>query len=425
MRSIREVLRGNLLIFTLGDVMRQLSMFITLPYFSLYIQALGGSTVDIGLVNSLRPLAALFVYPVAGYLADRYSRVKIIAATGYINAALYLIFVLAPDWRLLAFGNFLMGLMVFFFPAMNSLMADSLPPGRRGTGYSLWWVFPSAFGILSPYIGGYLIEAQGVERAMRILYGLTVAVSLGIATMNLRFLRETRAGGGGGSSGGGLLRILSASYRNMFEVLRWLPRSLKAFTLMLVLTFFINSVAGPFWVVYGVGEMGLSELRWGMVLLSAAVVNVALLVPAGMMVDRFGVKKVLTLALAISVAPVLLFPFSRGFTDAALLFAVVTVSNAFLASAAPAFMAQSVPRERRGRVMATLGQGMLFINTRGGSGGPGMGAILTIPSILGSIMGGFVYGFNPALPWLLLAVFMAINTVISIIFISPSDAETG
>jgi len=139
MRSIREVLRGNLLIFTFGDIMRQLSMFITFPYFSLYIQALGGSTVDIGLVNGLRPLAAMFVYPVAGYLADRHSRVKIIAASNYATAALFLIFALAPDWRFLALGNFLMGLMVFVFPAMNSLMVDSIPPGRRGIGYSLWF----------------------------------------------------------------------------------------------------------------------------------------------------------------------------------------------------------------------------------------------------------------------------------------------
>jgi CBS domain containing-hemolysin-like protein len=36
----------------------------------------------------------------------------------------------APVTR--AFGSFLTGLNVFFFPAMNSLMADSLPPGRRG-----------------------------------------------------------------------------------------------------------------------------------------------------------------------------------------------------------------------------------------------------------------------------------------------------
>jgi len=72
--------------------------------------------------------------------------------------------------------------------------------------------------------------------------------------------------------------------------------------------------------------------------------------------------------------------------------------DCFLSSGAPAFMAHSVSTDKRGRVMAALGQGMLFVNTRGGSGGPGMGAVLAIPSVLGSILGGFVYTYNSALP---------------------------
>jgi len=423
MRSIREVFRGNLFVFTLGDVMRQLSMFITFPYFSLYIQALGGDTVDIGLANSLRPLAAMFVYPVAGYIADRYSRVKIIAITGYVISSIYLINMLAPDWRFLALSNFLMGFNVFFFPAMNSLMADSLPPGKRGIGYSLWWVFPSAFGILSPYLGGYLIELKGIEDAMRLLYGLTVAVSLVIATVNLRFLRETRVEGSHGSLEKGASNMVLTSFRDMFEVLRWLPRRIKGFTIMLVLTFFINGVVGPYWVIYSVFEVGLSEIQWGTVLLFAALVNTILLIPAGMIVDRYGVRKVLTYTLATLVVPVLLFPYSPNFFYTIILFVAGSISNAFLTSAAPAFMADSVPEEKRGRVMAALGQGMMMVNLTGVTGGPGMGAVLTIPSIIGSVIGGFVYKNNPALPWILFAVVAAINTLISIVMIYPFNSE--
>ena len=425
MRSIREVLRGNLLVFTLGDVMRQLSMFITFPFFSLYIQALGGNMIAIGLVNSLLPFAALFLYPIAGSIADKYSRVKIIVAVGFISAALHIIYMLAPDWRALAVGNMLMGVIALAFPAMNSLMADSLPPGRRGVGYSLWRVFPAAAGILAPYIGGYLITMLGVERAMRGLYALTVVMTLGITVMTHKFLREPETRDGGGSSTGGTLRVLSDSYREMFEVLRWMPRSLKAFSVMLILSFFFNSVTAPYWVVYGVEEIGLSELQWGTVLLIAAVVNVALLIPAGMIVDRFDLKKVLALSLALSAAPVFLFPFSRGLMDTALMFVAVTVANTFLMSGAPTFMAHSVPSERRGRAMAALGQGMLFVNTRGGSGGPGMGAILTIPSVLGALMGGFIYSYDPKLPWLLLAAFLLLNAGIATVFIKIPESGTG
>ncbi len=379
--------------------------------------------VDIGLVNSLRPLAALFIYPIAGYIADKYSRVKVIAASGYITAALYIIFALAPDWKSLALGNFLMGLIVFQFPAMNALMADSLPAKQRGIGYSLWIAIPSAVGILSPYIGGYLITMLGVDEAMKFLYWLTVVTTAGIATMNLRFLKETKGHEGAEASEGGFVRILANSYRDVFEVLGSLPRNVKVFALMLAISFFVNNLTAPYWVVYGVEIIGLSEIRWGVVLLVAAVANVMLLIPAGLVVDRFGARRVLSFALILSAAPILLFPFSEGFMDTLLLFVAMTVTNAFLISGAPAYMAHSVPVERRGRVMAALGQGMLFINTRGGSGGPGMGAILTIPSIIGSVLGGFLYSYDPKIPWILLALSMLINAALCLFFLAPSDQK--
>ncbi len=411
MRSVREVMRGNLLVFTLGDVMRQLSMFITFPFFSLYVQALGGSNVDIGIVNALRPLASLFIYPVAGYLSDRHSKVRIIAVTGYLTSFIWLFFALAGDWRMLAVGNLLLGLMTFYFPAANALMADSLPPERRGVGYSLWMAVPSAVGIMAPYIGGYLTTYMGVVPAMKVLYGLTLLMALAIATMNLKFLEEPTLKVGRGH--GSLLKVISSSYREMFKIIASLPRSLKAFSLLLASSFFFNNMTVSYWVVHAVDQVGLTKLQWGTVLLIAAVVNVALLLPGGFVVDRVGAKRVLTFALGFSAVPLLLFPVSRGFWDVTLLFAAITFTNSFLISGAPAYMAQAVPPERRGRVMAALGQGMLLVNTRGGgSGGPGMGAILAIPSIIGSILGGFVYDYNSALPWMLFGASMVVSSII-------------
>lgn len=414
-------MRGNLLFFTLGDVMRQLSMFITFPFFSLYVQALGGSNVDIGIVNALRPFTALFMYPIAGYLSDRHSRVRIIAITGYLTSFLWLFFALAGDWRMLAVGNLLLGLMTFYFPAANALMADSLPPESRGVGYSLWMAVPSAVGIMAPYIGGYLTTYMGVVPAMRALYGLTLLMSLVIATMNIKFLEE-RPREDKGRPSGGILNVLSSSYRDAFKVTASLPRSLKAFALLLALSFFFNNMTASYWVVYAVDQVELTKLQWGTVLLVAAVVNVALLLPGGFVVDRVGAKRVLTFALGLSAVPILLFPVSRGFWDVTLLFAAMTFTNSFLISGAPAYMAQVVPPERRGRVMAALGQGMLLVNIRGGGGGgPGMGAILAIPSIIGSVLGGFVYDYNSALPWILFGASMVVSSVICGVFVTTPD----
>jgi len=241
-------MRGNLLIFTIGDAIRQLSMFITFPYFSLYVLALGGSPVDIGIVNSLRPLLSLFIYPVAGYISDHYDRVRVIAITGYLTASLWLVFMLAPDWRVLAMGNLLMGAMTFYFPAANSLMADSLPENRRGAGYSLWIAIPTAIGVISPFIGGYLTTAWGVIPAMRFLYALTFTATIGIATMNLRFLKDPspRRRGAGKES---ILSVVLNSYRDVVGVLRWFPRNLRYYTVLLAASFFFNNLVSSYWII--------------------------------------------------------------------------------------------------------------------------------------------------------------------------------
>ncbi len=409
MGSIREVLRGNLLVFTVGDVLRQLSMFITFPFLSLYVQALGGGVVEIGLVNGLRPLSSFFLYPVAGYVSDRFSRVRVVWVMGVVSGVLWLLFAYAPDWRWLAVGNLLMGLMAFYFPAANSLMAESIPRGRRGLGYGVWQAVPMAVGVVAPLAGGALIGAWGVERAMRFLFRLTCVVNLGIAAMNRAFLRD-EGGGKAGGVGGGLVGVLVESYRASLEVLRGLPRGLRGFAFMLVLGFFFNSMVSGFWVVHFVGVRGFSEVEWGRVLMAASALNVALLLPAGAVVDRVGAARALTAALAASAVPVALFPFQRRLAAITLLLLWVSVANSFLMAGAPAYMAGATSPERRGTVMSALGQGMLLVNLRGGgAGGPGMGALLTLPSVLGSVVGGFFYGWRPESLWVLYGVALAVS----------------
>ncbi|MDP6458284.1 MAG: MFS transporter [Candidatus Bathyarchaeota archaeon] len=423
MRSIREVMKGNLLVFTIGDAIRQLSMFITFPYFSLYVIALGGSPAHIGIVNSLRPVLSLFIYPIAGYLSDRYNRVRILTTTSYLTAVLWLVFLFAPDWRVLAIGNFFMGAVTFYFPAANSLMADSIPEDHRGTGYSLWYGIPGAIGVFSPFIGGYLVTTWGVIRGMRFLYALTFMTSIGIATMNLRNLKDNSSKQEG-TRGESILRIVINSYRDVVAVLRWFPRNLRYYSAVLAISFFCNNLVGSYWVIYAIDVIGLEKLQWGTVLLMTSVVNVSLLYPAGIIVDRIGARRVLTLALLASSISLFLFPFSRGFWEVALIVVLGSTVSAFLNIGAPAYMAESVPQKMRGRVMAAIGQGGLFINMRGGGGGgPAMGAILTIPAILGSLLGGFIYQVSPQLPWFFMGTAMIVCAMITAFVMNPLKVD--
>jgi len=93
-RSVRRGLgfmNGNILVLTVTRVLGMFCRSMVFPYASLYILALGGEPAQIGIVNSLRPLAGLIMFPIAGYLADRAGRVKLIALGGYLSGCVLLL----------------------------------------------------------------------------------------------------------------------------------------------------------------------------------------------------------------------------------------------------------------------------------------------------------------------------------------------
>ncbi len=410
--SMREVLKGNVLILTLGTVIRQLSLFVTFPFFSLYVRTLGGSMVDIGIVNAVRPLAAMFIYPIAGALTDKYSRVKVLVAANLLSVVLYLIYTLASDWRYLAVANFVNGLLVFRFPASSALLADSMDPRLRGRGFAAITVIPGFVGILSPFIGGYLMEVFEVELGMRILYGVTVIGMLMITFLNWRYLDETLVTSSESTTD--IVGIIRGSYRDIWETLKWMPRELRFYAVMCVLTMVLNSFVGPYWIIYSKDIHGVSEFGWGTILTVTNLVQMLLTIPAGTIIDTHDKRKIAAFALALSSIPTLAFPYVRGYYSILAVLTVISVANAFLMPLGGAIMADMVPSERRGMAMAAIGRGMLVTDLRGGGGGgPSMGFVMTIPVIIGSLLGGYVFQMSPATPWIIQGCALFLNAIIA------------
>ena len=71
-------MKGNLTVLTIRQVLGMFIRKMVLAYASLFILAVGGDSSQIGIINSVRPLAGLIMFPIAGYLTDRTSRVKLI-----------------------------------------------------------------------------------------------------------------------------------------------------------------------------------------------------------------------------------------------------------------------------------------------------------------------------------------------------------
>ena len=101
------------------------------------------------------------------------------------------------------------------------------------------------------------------------------------------------------------------------------------------------------------------------------------------------------------------------------------LAGALFISSGTTLMANYVPRELRGRVMAAIGRGSVLVGAAGGgTGGPGMGYIFTLPVMVASILGGLLYSINPNYPWLCVLGTSSIQLIMTILFIrDPKKVE--
>ena len=75
--------------------------------------------------------------------------------------------------------------------------------------------------------------------------------------------------------------------------------------------------------------------------------------------------------------------------------------------------------------MAALGRGTVMIGAAsGGTGGPGVGFLVTLPLMVASLLGGYMYAYNVAYPWLFVGLATALSILLCIAFVrDPQVAE--
>lgn len=419
-----RVLRGNIGVMTITQAMGMFARFMVFPYASLFVLSLGGEAREVGWINSLTPLAGLLMFPLGGYLADHAGRVRLIVITGAFSGLVYLCHITATSWHWIAVGGVLLGMGCVRFPASSALIADSLTPEERGKGIATMNTVAGAVAIVAPYVAGALIERLGVDLGMRLLYGYILVSYVAIALIQLRWLRET--GDAAHTCDWHDLRgVLREVYGDIPGLWRRISPDQRRLGLAMLLGFVSNALVGPFWVVYAVERIGLTTSEWGLVLLIEALTRIVAYLPAGELVDRWRRRRPLLLSLAISTISMPLFLLVSGFWGALAVRMAHAVAHALMVTSASALMADLTPRESRGRVMSALGRGTVLIGaSAGGTGGPGLGFMITLPLIAASFCAGYVYELSESLPWLIVTVLVALAFCVILLGVrEPEVAE--
>jgi MFS family permease len=369
-------------------------------YYSLYVEALGASAFTLGIIVSSSGFIMAFLQLAGGYWADKYGRKQLIVTMSLAKALTFLIFAFAPSWHFILLGEILTGVTTINQPSIMAIFADSLPPEKRGLGYSLSMI-AGATSILSPAVAGFLYLNYKLVWAMRTAYLIVSACWL-VSGLILSKLKEV---------------IRSETKISVKQAIKQYPNAVKEcvtvwtlvprpmFSLFLVFTpilFFVRMCV-PFYILYATSALHVDAFQWALLQIWESTVLYIVMLPIGRLIDAFGRKKPLLLSSACFAVGTALFIIG-GMPRLYVFFALTAIGNALVFTAYPSLQADLTPQEYRGRVMG-------FSNFT--------------DSIVGSaaiLLGGFLYGnISPVTPFLLQLVAMAIAVPATHFFVKERE----
>jgi len=431
-RSMFWFVQGNVKVLMFCRVIWSASTSIVYPCFSLYILALGGTETEVGLINALGIIAGMVLYPVGGYIADRSGRVKLIGYSTFLYAFAHLFFVIANDWRMIALGQFMSQLLLFYMPAMNALEADSLPPGVRGRGFAMMMAVPGAVRVVAPVIGGYVIDwfkassgltsDQAIVLAVRICWTVAFLTGLLVAWLRLRYLKETVTEEGvEGFSFRQIPKMIVPAYRSIMDSLKWMTPSLRVIVAIEMFASFFIAMSAPFYVVYAKKVIGLVESQWGLIMFISGLVGILAAFPLGSATDRIGPRRMILLGMFAAPLIVFGYQYAGGFIGVAAVLVGLSLCNNIMMPAFSTIIANIIPRTRRGRLYSLIGERGITVSFGNFWGG---GFLLFPPAALGAYVGGHVYMLDPNLPWIITSAALLVCAALIYLFVrEPEEAQ--
>jgi MFS family permease len=148
-------------------------------FLPIYLLALGGGVISIGLLNGLDNfLSAIYAFP-GGYLSERIGTKRALLVFNCMAMAGFLVVILIPAWQAVLVGAiFFLAWSAISLPATMGLIAKVLPTNKRTMGVSMHSLvrrFPMALG---PILGGLCIGAWGVHNGVRVAFSVALVLSI-------------------------------------------------------------------------------------------------------------------------------------------------------------------------------------------------------------------------------------------------------
>jgi len=177
-------------VFFLFVLLHQADKLLISPLTTPIMETFGINEAQMGAVSSLALVVAAILYPVWGFLYDRYSRARLLALASFIWGSTTWLNALAPNYSTFLVTRASTGVDDASYPGIFSLLADYFGPRMRGKVYGLIQV-AQPIGFM---LGTLLATLLGGAMGWRSVFFITGGAGVILAIVILIGVREPRRG---------------------------------------------------------------------------------------------------------------------------------------------------------------------------------------------------------------------------------------
>ncbi|MCM2272381.1 MAG: MFS transporter, partial [candidate division Zixibacteria bacterium] len=253
-------------------------------FLPIYIIALGGGAVAIGLLNGLdNLLSALYSFP-GGYLSDRFGTKRALLIFNLMAMAGFLIVILIPSVYAVIIGSILfLSWTAISLPATMSLVARVLPKSKRTMGVSMHSLVRRIPMALGPVIGGLFIAGWGETTGVRLAFVAALVMALLAAALQQILIKDVPPDKASNPNG---------AEKNPLAMFRMMSPQLKNLLVADILIRFAEQIPYAFVVVWAMKSIArpVTAIEFGLLTTIEMVVAVLCYIPVAYWADKTSKK---------------------------------------------------------------------------------------------------------------------------------------
>ncbi|HIP83719.1 MAG TPA: MFS transporter [Desulfocapsa sulfexigens] len=259
-------------------------------FLPIYLMALGGSALTIGLLNGLDNFLSAVYSFLGGYLSDRFGTKRALLFFNFAAMFGFCIVIFIPVWQAVIVGAvFFLSWSAISLPATMKLITEVLPMEKRTMGVSMLALVRRIPMALGPLLGGVCIGLWGERDGVRAAFVVALLLAIVATIIQQRFIEDK-------PSDASKKRDSLAAEKNPFKLLRHMGADLKRLLISDILIRYCEQIPYAFVVIWCMKtiENPVSAVQFGFLTSIEMLTALLVYIPVAYMADKGG-KKIVVL----------------------------------------------------------------------------------------------------------------------------------